>query len=194
MNTSFREIWPGDRLWVMFDICSEQTEISDLPNQEKERYSVQSDAIAHWACDIGLPCISILKSIKRFELIANSAMAPFAPVEMKTLPEAQEIFDRCILKPGASCGWYCSSKQIENFQNDPISILLKRKKYRYIVYGPETTGLIINLTQSLLSIGTEVWIISDGIRKYNFSSLSNKTSKVSYSTFRRAYDHWRKYL
>jgi len=175
----------------MFDICSERTEIRDLPNQEKERYSVQSEAIARWACDIGLPCISILKSIKRFELIANSAMAPFAPIELETLSNVQEAFDRSLFKPGGSCGWYCSIEQIENFQNSPISIILKRKQYRYLVYGPETTGLINHLVQSLLSIDAEVWIISDGVRKYNFSKSTNKIDKVSFSIIREAYDHWR---
>jgi hypothetical protein len=190
MSNTFSDIWPGDRRWIMMDICSEQSEVNDCAEKTIKHYSLQSDSIAHWACDIGLPCISMSKHTERFNLIGNSAMAPFGPIDLKTTSMVMEAFANCLQSPGVSCGWYCPVNQFETLKSTVFPYLFSQEKYRFLVYGPENSGFINMVILFLQSIAAEVWVISDGVRKETIAKLTNEVFKIRYSNVKCAYENW----
>ena len=132
----------------------------------------------------------MLKHIKPFGLCANSAMAPFGPIDVESIDYVQEIFERS-LNSSSSCGWYCSPKQFKTFNDDPLSILLSKHNYRYLVYGPEKTGLIEKIVNTLEGLNANVWIVSDGIRRESIEQLKGHTNRTTFTGVSSAYDKWR---
>ncbi len=166
MIFNFGKIWPGDRKWIMLDMCSEKSEIADLDYSTADLYKKISDRIAQWSCDLGLPCISIFKDTtnpNKIELISNCIMAPFGEITDVSLPSIKNYIYNVIEKR-MSCGWYCSLDDLQKYEAGNLHKIISNENYKILIYGP-VRGNVIKDFIAHITHRENIWIITDGIRK-----------------------------
>lgn len=176
MSSEFKTLWPGDRLWIIFNVCSEGSEIEDLTAIEKEKFHHISDRIAHWASDIGLPCVSVLKNLEHPDILSGSAMAPFAPINWEELQRTKLFFNQA-WSSGITCGHYIDYNNLLPLRESPLGELLQEKYCRCLVHGPERTDFFPEFIRELEDLCSEIWLVSDGVRE-NIRKNSGRNIKL----------------
>ncbi len=182
-NITFSDIWPGDRLWIMIDVCPEYDEIKSFNDDVKNDFLKLSDLMAHRSCDLGLPCISIIKKTNEknipFDVLQGTVMAPFAPISAPDF-DVEDHFVRA-WSSGISSGFFCHINETTPLNGSMLEHLIKSKNCKILMYGPEDTAYFPNLLNDLQPICKDIWLIKNRVgKKVNQDAFNSVTlSEIS---------------